>query len=96
MELPNIKIGNLKGIRLSKIILEQYNFVKKLELILEEDALILKPIKKLEPFRRKLLKKRQKIQLMKYLYQMYLKRKNGIDKLTLIRSYYSKSSPKNW
>lgn len=46
MELPIVKIGNSKGIRLSKTILEKYNFVDKLELILEEDALILKPIKK--------------------------------------------------
>lgn len=46
MELSIVKIGNSKGIRLSKTILEKYNFVDKLELILEEDALILKPIKK--------------------------------------------------
>ena len=47
MELSVINIGNSKGIRLSKTILEKYNISDKIELILEKDYIILKP--KLEP-----------------------------------------------
>jgi len=38
-----IKIGNSKGVRLSKDILAQYNSKDKLELILEKEYIILKP-----------------------------------------------------
>lgn len=44
METSIIKIGNSKGIRLSKTILEKYNIKDKVELILEEGQIILKPI----------------------------------------------------
>ncbi|MEP2274465.1 MAG: AbrB/MazE/SpoVT family DNA-binding domain-containing protein [Reichenbachiella sp.] len=44
METSIIKIGNSKGLRLSKQILEQYHITDKVELILEEDKIILKPI----------------------------------------------------
>jgi antitoxin MazE len=44
METSIIKIGNSKGLRLSKTILEKYNILDKVELILEEDQIILKPI----------------------------------------------------
>lgn len=47
MELSIINIGNSKGIRLSKTILEKYNMIDKVELILEKGYIILKP--KLEP-----------------------------------------------
>jgi antitoxin MazE len=47
MELPIINIGNSKGIRLSKTILEKYSFGEKIELILEKGYIILKP--KAEP-----------------------------------------------
>jgi antitoxin MazE len=47
MELSVISIGNSKGIRLSKTILEKYNISDKIELILEKDYIILKP--KAEP-----------------------------------------------
>ena len=43
MEISVINIGNSKGIRLPKIILEQYNISEKLELILEKGRIILKP-----------------------------------------------------
>ena len=43
MELSVINIGNSKGIRLSKTILERYNISDKIELILEKDYIILKP-----------------------------------------------------
>ncbi|MCO5234862.1 MAG: AbrB/MazE/SpoVT family DNA-binding domain-containing protein [Chitinophagaceae bacterium] len=43
MEVQVIKIGNSKGIRLPKSILEQYNISDVLELILEKGRIILKP-----------------------------------------------------
>lgn len=44
MEASIIKIGNSKGLRLSKTILEKYNITDKVELILEKEQIILKPI----------------------------------------------------
>ena len=44
METSIIKIGNSKGLRLSKAILEKYNIKDKVELILEKGQIILKPI----------------------------------------------------
>ena len=44
METAIIKIGNSKGLRLSKTILEKYNIKDKVELILEMGQIILKPI----------------------------------------------------
>ncbi len=43
MVIPVVNIGNSKGIRLSKAILEQYNISETLELILEKGKIILKP-----------------------------------------------------
>lgn len=47
MEISVINIGNSKGIRLSKTILEKYNIQEKVELTLEKGYIILKP--KAEP-----------------------------------------------
>lgn len=44
METSIIKIGNSKGLRLSKTILEKYNIKDKVELILEKGQIIVKPI----------------------------------------------------
>ncbi len=44
MEASIIKIGNSKGLRLSKTILEKYNIKDKVELILEKGQIIIKPI----------------------------------------------------
>ena len=44
MELSIIQIGNSKGFRLSKTVIEKYNIKDKVELILEKGYLILKPI----------------------------------------------------
>ena len=44
MELSIIKIGNSKGLRLSKSILDKYKIKDKVEVILEEGQIILKPI----------------------------------------------------
>lgn len=44
METPIVKIGNSKGLRLSKTIIEKYNIKDKVELIFEKGHIILKPI----------------------------------------------------
>jgi antitoxin MazE len=44
MEATIIKIGNSKGLRLSKTILDQYNIKDKVELIFEMGHIIIKPI----------------------------------------------------
>jgi antitoxin MazE len=44
METAIIQIGNSKGLRLSKTILEKYNIKDKVEMILEKEQIILKPI----------------------------------------------------
>ncbi len=46
MEASIIKIGNSKGLRLSKTILEKYDIKDKVEMILEEEQIILKPVTK--------------------------------------------------
>ena len=43
MDISVIPIGNSKGIRLSKTLLEKYNITDKVELILEKGYIILKP-----------------------------------------------------
>lgn len=42
MEISVINLGNLKGIRLSKNILEKYSITDKMEIILGKDYIILK------------------------------------------------------
>lgn len=44
MKVPIIPIGNSKGLRLSKTLIEQYNIKDQVELILEKGYLIIKPI----------------------------------------------------
>lgn len=46
METSIIKIGNSRGLRLSKTILEKYNIREKVEIILEKGQIILKPVVK--------------------------------------------------
>ena len=43
MTISLISIGNSKGIRLSKTIIEKYNLQDSIELILEKDHIVLKP-----------------------------------------------------
>ncbi len=45
MKIPIIKIGNSKGLRLSKVILEKYEIKDNAELILEEEQIVIRPIK---------------------------------------------------
>ena len=47
MQVSVIPIGNSKGIRLSKTILEKYNISDSVELLLEKECIIIKPV--LEP-----------------------------------------------
>lgn len=41
-----IQVGNSKGIRLSKTLLEKYHITDKVELVLEHDHIVLKPVAK--------------------------------------------------
>jgi antitoxin MazE len=44
MQVSVIPIGNSKGIRLSKTILEKYNINDSVELLLEKEYIIIKPL----------------------------------------------------
>ena len=39
-----VQVGNSKGIRLSKTLLDKYQITNKVELVLENDYIILKPV----------------------------------------------------
>lgn len=45
MQISVVQIGNSKGIRLNKMLLEKYEITDKIELILEDDCIIIKAIK---------------------------------------------------
>ncbi len=44
MQVSIIQIGNSKGLRLSKAMLDKYNIKDKVELIMEEGQIVLKPV----------------------------------------------------
>lgn len=44
MQIPIISVGNSKGIRLSKLLLKRYNIQDKIELVMEDDHIILRPV----------------------------------------------------
>ncbi len=46
MEIPLIKIGNSRGIRLSKQLLQQYQLDGSVELVLEKEQIVIRPVKK--------------------------------------------------
>lgn len=46
MEISVIKIGNSKGIRLSKTLLDKYDIKDSVDLIMDDGQIILKPISK--------------------------------------------------
>jgi antitoxin MazE len=46
MEVSIIKIGNSRGIRFSKTIIERYNFRDTVDLILDKGQIIIKPLSK--------------------------------------------------
>jgi len=43
MDISVIQIGNSKGIRLTKTLIDKYNITDTVELILEKDCIIIKP-----------------------------------------------------
>lgn len=45
MQTNIIRIGNSKGLRLSKTLLQQYNIQESVELVLEKDHIKIRPIK---------------------------------------------------
>lgn len=44
MEISVVKIGNSRGIRLSKTIIERYNIRDTVDLILDKEQIIIKPL----------------------------------------------------
>jgi len=46
MEVSVVKIGNSRGIRFSKTIIERYNIRDTVEMILDKEHIIIKPISK--------------------------------------------------
>lgn len=44
MKIPIIQIGNSRGIRLSKTVIEKYNLKEKVDMILEVDQIIIKAV----------------------------------------------------
>lgn len=46
MEVSIVKIGNSKGLRLSKNVIEKYNIKESVEMILEEEQIIIRPVAK--------------------------------------------------
>ncbi len=46
MKIAIIKIGNSKGIRLNKMLLAKYKIEDEVELVMEEEAILIKPIAK--------------------------------------------------
>jgi antitoxin MazE len=44
MEVSIIQIGNSKGLRLNKSLLDKYNIKDKVEVILEQNQIVLRPI----------------------------------------------------
>jgi antitoxin MazE len=44
MEVPIVKIGNSKGIRLNKTLLEKYNIKDSVEIVLGKNQIVIKPL----------------------------------------------------
>ena len=44
MRVPIVPIGNSKGIRFSKTLIEKYDLKDAVEIILDEDFIIIKPV----------------------------------------------------
>ena len=80
MEISLIKIGNSKGFRLSKTLIEKYGIKDKVELILEKGYIILKPISKPRKGWEKAFKEMSK---------------NGDDQL-LFNDVFEDENPEEW
>jgi len=46
MRIPIVKIGNSKGIRIPKMLIDRYAFEDEVEIELTEEGMVLHPIKK--------------------------------------------------
>ncbi len=46
MEVSIVQIGNSKGLRLSKTVLEKYKIRESVEMIFEEDQIVIRPLTK--------------------------------------------------
>lgn len=80
MDISIISIGNSKGIRLSKTVLEKYQIQNKMELILKKDHMILKPKRSVRKGWEKAFKKM---------------RENG-DDLSLIPDVFKEETSEEW
>lgn len=80
MEVPIVKIGNSRGFRLSKTLLEKYHIKDKVELVLEQDQIVIKPVH--EP------RKGWDLQFK----EMHA---NGDDKM-LIDDVFEEENPEDW
>ncbi len=80
MEVSVIKIGNSKGIRLSKTLLERYNIKDTVDLIMDKGQIILKPISEPRKGWEKAFEKMSK---------------NGDDNL-LIDDVFDDENPEEW
>ena len=49
MQASIIQIGNSKGLRLPKMLLEKYRFDRKVELELRDDCIVIRPIRESTP-----------------------------------------------
>lgn len=45
MQVSVIQVGNSKGIRLNKMLLEKYQITDKVEMVLEDDCIVIKPLR---------------------------------------------------
>jgi antitoxin MazE len=80
MEVPIVKIGNSRGFRLSKTLLEKYQIKDKVELVLEQNHIVIKPVN--EP------RKGWDLQFK----EMHA---NGDDKM-LINDVFEEENPDEW
>jgi antitoxin MazE len=80
MEISVIKIGNSKGIRFSKTLLEKYNIRDTVDLIMEKGQIIIKPLFKPRKGWEKAFKEMNE---------------NGDDKL-LINDIFNEESLEEW
>jgi antitoxin MazE len=80
MEVPIVKIGNSRGFRLSKTLLEKYQIKDKVELVLEQNHIVIKPVN--EP---------RKVWDLQFK-EMHA---NGDDKM-LINDVFEEENPDEW
>jgi len=75
MELSIIQIGNSKGFRLPKTLIEKYNIKDKVELILEKDIWFWNQFRVQDKDGKQHLKKWMRMEMINFFLMMYLKMK---------------------